>query len=347
MGSVKLLTVSVEGQTGTRRREMRPRLIERAINQRAQTQTSSIELPKGLVGMKCTAQIIIGGRRVSCLLDTGSQVTTVPLSVYKSHLSSHPMKSLNDLLEVEGANGQTVPYLGYVEMSLTFPKEFLGTEAEVPTLALVVPDMTNVPQILIGTNCLDVLYSSHIQKNTNRPQSALYGYQAILKTLEVRQRQACTGALGWVKVKGNTPEVVPAGCTVALDGLIHVNGASAERWVTIEPPSMSSLPGGLLVASCLHTLPARHPRHIPVLLKNETKNDIVIPPHTVLAEMHAIQRVMEREGLTNSSVSRDRTTEPYKSQIEFDFGDSPVPSEWKDRITEQLNSCLKCLKCLL
>ncbi len=45
------------------------------------------------------------------------------------------MKSLEYLLEVEGANGQAVPYLGYVELNLKFSKNFLGVEAEVPTLA--------------------------------------------------------------------------------------------------------------------------------------------------------------------------------------------------------------------
>ena len=225
------------------------------------------------MGTKCTAQIIIGGKEVNCLLDTGSQVTTIPLSFYKKQLSNYRMKPLNDLLEVEGANGQAVPYLGYVELSLTFPKEFLGTETEVPTLALVVPDMTNMPQILIGTNSLDVLYSSYTEKNIGRPQSALDGYKAVIKILEVRQKQASTEAIGWVKVMGNTPEIVPAGCTVVLDGLIHVNRAHTEKWVTVEPPTQSSLPNGLLVASCLHTLPAKRSFHLPVLIKNETKND--------------------------------------------------------------------------
>lgn len=96
-----------------------------------------------------------------CLLDTGSQVTTIPLSFYNSHLSQHPMQPLNHLLEVEGANGQAVPYLGYVQLTLKFPQEFLGTENEVSTLALVVPDLTHVPQILIGTNTLDVLYADY------------------------------------------------------------------------------------------------------------------------------------------------------------------------------------------
>lgn len=125
------------------------------------------------MGTKCTAQITIEGKEVNCLLETGSQVTTIPLSFYKGHLPHHRLKSLDDLLdvelEVEGANEEAVPYLGYIELNLTFPKELFGKEIEVPTLVLVVPDVNHMPQILIGTNSLNVLYSDYVDRNGCRP----------------------------------------------------------------------------------------------------------------------------------------------------------------------------------
>lgn len=54
----------------------------------------------------------VRGEEVNCLLDSGSQVTTVPESFYKQHFSEQEIKPLHDLLEVEGANGQLVPYFG-------------------------------------------------------------------------------------------------------------------------------------------------------------------------------------------------------------------------------------------
>lgn len=81
-----------------------------------------------------------------------------------------------------------MPYLGYVELNLMLPEEFLGKETEVPTLVLVVPDVNIVPQILIGTNSLDVLYSSCVERNDCRPQSFLPGYRVVLKILEVRKK---------------------------------------------------------------------------------------------------------------------------------------------------------------
>lgn len=77
--------------------------------------TVPARLPKGLVGSCCTANIKIAGE------DTGSQVTTIPVSFYNQHFVDQHAIPLCDLLQVEGAKGQAVPYLGYVEMVVTFP----------------------------------------------------------------------------------------------------------------------------------------------------------------------------------------------------------------------------------
>ncbi|TWW73476.1 hypothetical protein D4764_15G0008700 [Takifugu flavidus] len=133
-----------------------------------------------------------------------SSVTARHESPYKrTHLPHHSLKSLEELLDVElqieGANREAVPYLGYIELNLTFPEEFLGKETEVPTLVLVVPD------------------------------SFLYGYRVVLKVLEVRQTQASTGAFGLIKAQSYTPEVVPAGSTVVVEGQVHMRGAHKEN----------------------------------------------------------------------------------------------------------------------
>ena len=61
------------------------------------------------------------------------------------------------------------------------------------------------------------------------PESLRPGYRVILKVLEVRRCQVDAGALGWLRVTGTAPEVVPAGSTIVLEGLIHVIGAQNEK----------------------------------------------------------------------------------------------------------------------
>ncbi len=246
------------------------------------------------------------------------------------------MKSLEYLLEVEGANGQAVPYLGYVELNLKFSKNFLGVEAEVPTLVLIVSDLTNIPQILIGTNSLNVLCTNCTQGNQSILKSHCYGNQAVINILEKRKKQASSGAVGSVKLKGNQQEVVSVGCTTVLDGLVQVKAPLFEKWVSVEPPTTSSLPGGLLVASCLHSLPPRQRfAQLPVVLRNDTQTDIVIPPKAVIAEVHAVQRVEKEFSKVNTESEK---MEPILSKVPIDFGDSPLTPEWKKRITSILNS---------
>lgn len=50
------------------------------------------------------------------------------MASYEEHLSEYPITPISNLfldLEVEGANGQAVPYLGYVETDIKFPRELI------------------------------------------------------------------------------------------------------------------------------------------------------------------------------------------------------------------------------
>lgn len=260
--SFKLSSVPVAGQTRTETSqpgptESKPEIKQRAMLKQSHTRGHPFKLPKGLVGTKSTSRVEVEGSPTTSLLDTGSQVTTVPQSFHQQHLSEYEIKPLFDLLEVQGANGQCVPYLGYIELNVTFPKEFLGVEIEVPTLALVVPDVHVVSDslMLIGTNTLDVLYGMYCETASETQQPTAHGYKAVLKVLELRQRQSKDGNLGLVKMHSKGPQLVPAGQTVVLEGCVAASRFATEKSVVLEHPSTSSLPGGLLVKTCLVDLP--------------------------------------------------------------------------------------------
>lgn len=179
------------------------------------------------------------------------------------------MHPVSDILEVEGATGDLVPYAGCVQLNIQFPKEFISSEPQVETLALVVPDVrsnSDMP-VLIGTNTLDTLYEQYC--DAVPPVNAYCGYQQVLQILQFRQKQQ-DGQLGFVKLRSSEPDVIPAGQKVVLEGFINVSGISNEKWALLEQPTLSSLPGGILTDRCLITLPARSPHKIPVVLSNET-----------------------------------------------------------------------------
>lgn len=238
-------------------------------------------LPRELIGTKSTGRVTIKGKVFSCLLDTGSQVTTVTKSYYDQYLSEEQIESLHDLLEVEGP---------MVCLCLTW----VMLRSESPsTLALVVSDTqtSSKSQILIGTNTLDVVYEIYTEANPDGHQPVPYGYRTVLKVLELRQKQCSDGNIGLVRMHGKDKETIPAGKTVVLEGSVSVKEFHTERYAILEYPSASSLPGGLLVKTCLLNLPSSQPCKLPVIISNESEHDITIPARSVIAELSAIQTV--------------------------------------------------------
>lgn len=64
------------------------------------------------------------------------------------------MQPLDGLVRVVGAAGQEVPFLGYVELGVSFPRTETDTDEVIQTLVLVISDNQydrSVPLIL-GTN---------------------------------------------------------------------------------------------------------------------------------------------------------------------------------------------------
>jgi len=262
-------------------------------------------------------------------------VTTIPNSFYQENLSHLPIHSLNNLLEVEGANGQEVPYIGYVETTFKFPKGSFGKDIEVPSLALIVPDMrSTLSSVLVGTNTLDALYEQYADTVLQNYDSLPYGCKVVLKTLEDRKRWSVDSNLGEVRLHSSGSETIAAGRTQVLKGKVSHRTPNAEGWVVVESPRSAPLPGGMMVTDGLTNLPSKLPHCIPVIIKNESDHDITLSPKAVIAEIHAIKNVQSIGPLNSDSQIKP----DHKPKLSFDFGNSSISSQWKERITKRLNS---------
>ena len=68
----------------------------------------------GLLGSPNEVTIKVNRITVSALLDTGSTVSTVSESFYLQYLANQPIQTLNHILHIECADGEEMPYLGYI-----------------------------------------------------------------------------------------------------------------------------------------------------------------------------------------------------------------------------------------
>ena len=155
------------------------------------------------------------------LLDTGSTVSTICQGMYDQHFSNIPIKSVQEMLNIEGANGQSLPYSGYIEVSLNIPK----VKEPLPCLLLVVPDTRygqNVP-VVLGTNVLstimDILqqeYGVRYQQTANLGDSWHLAFRCI--NLQNKKTEKSRGMLSIVKSAETFKLVIPSNSTVTLKG---------------------------------------------------------------------------------------------------------------------------------
>ncbi|KAL4008013.1 hypothetical protein ACER0C_001865 [Sarotherodon galilaeus] len=196
--------------------------------------------------------------------------------------------------------------------------------------------------MLIGTNTLDVLFDIYSETDLANRQPLSCGYKVVFKIIELRRKQTTDNHQGVVKLQGKVPQVIPAGSTVVMEGVALGRGLQDEKSVIVEYPSSSPLPGGLLLKAGLVDFPQRQPHKLPVVISNESDHDVVLPAKCTIAEVSAYQTILLKEhNKTKQSEPPQRTPETPSSQeptITFNFGDSPVPLEWKQRITQQLSS---------
>lgn len=122
------------------------------------------ETSNELIGpVNCTV-ISVCGKNCSALLDTGSQVTTISADFVKAHpvLSKHTIQPAD--ITVEGAGGQSVPFMGTLNIDIEVDE--LGIKLEsVPALVVPAKHGEDTMPCLLGTNVLhasrDKLHKKH------------------------------------------------------------------------------------------------------------------------------------------------------------------------------------------
>lgn len=292
----------------------------------------SSTLPRGLVGPRCISTVSVGDTKCESILDTGSQVTTISETFHSRHLASFPIQPISHLLEVEGAGGQPVPYLGYAELPLTFPESVTGTEEQLVALALVVPEcqFNGRTPLLVGTNVLLQLYQRGMDNNKptflKRSDNFALLLQHVARTCTF-ETKPCP-----VKLHGRKPITLPAGHKMCIFGEVRIGKASPHTSFVLEPSASSSLPGGLLLECAVMNICCKASSKIPVILRNTTAHNVTLRHKCVIGEISAVQSVLP---LNSTPVV---PTDPESEKLAFNLEDSPMSEEWKQRISEELNS---------
>ena len=218
-----------------------------------------------LVGNTNEAIVKLGGVECLALIDTGSMVCNISEMFYREFLQyEFPLQDLDRILQIEGAAGQLVSYLGYIEVDIAIP----GTSIEVFAPVLVVPDTEYSKEIplLIGTNVLKVIEEKKQDTGPN---------QIWKSSLECLVRNESSPSS--FTVYACREIVIPSNQAVVITGMI--GGRCSGDTGILE--AVDSLPGGLLMP--LSAVEVEQNR-VRVQIKNISVRDIRIPAKQKIAQ---------------------------------------------------------------
>ena len=107
-----------------------------------------------LVGWSNEAPIIVDRQKVTTLIDSGAQVSSVSSGFCNwMTLKVHP---LDRLLELEGTGGSTIPFLGYVEVNLQIPGTW-GYNEDILLLVILTSTYSMKVPVMVGSKIIERL----------------------------------------------------------------------------------------------------------------------------------------------------------------------------------------------
>lgn len=254
-----------------------------------------------LVGESNEATIEIEGNKAKALLDTGSSVSTVSEEFYRQHLKHIPLRELDEVLDIECADGQLLPYAGYIVVDIGVTGAGLEEEKH-PCMLLVIPDgryNSRVP-VLLGTNILGFLAETCRERNGARYLQVaklhtpwFLSFRCIAWREKELSRRQCLGVVRNGECKS---VIIQPNSTAVIRGVMDKGLDAAPTCALLQPVCRSQNPVTQLldITPTLVNYQRGKPGFADVHVSNVTNQTVVVPPRTVLCEIQPVSVVSKQ-----------------------------------------------------
>lgn len=261
---------------------------------------------ENLVGEACEVDLIIENKMTRALLDTGSTVSTLALSFYKENFPQTEIRSFDGILELQGVDGNSLPYEGYIEAEIIVPG--LQNDRVYPCLFLIVQD-TNYHQsvpILLGTNILKTLLEDtkeihgerYLQKaNLHTPW--FLAFQCLSKREKELRRNGYK--LGIVKSAEEAKITIPPNSQKTVMGYVDKQMRYQESCAMLQASDESRIPKDLDIVPTIINYKYGRKDAVPVHICNITTSTVTISPREILCELQAVN--IEDLSIGNSEIN--------------------------------------------
>ena len=294
---------------------------------------------KRLVGLANEAVIKINGFDCKCLLDTGSQVSTVSEDLCdRLNLTVQP---LNNILKLTDAGGSQLYYSGFVEASLHLTD--LG-DFSIESLLLVVPhtEYHETVPVLLGKNVLDLSFSHLIDQDLSL-DSLSTAWKTALKTI-AHLHSMTLGTVNTTK-----PVTLPPGGKTTVHALTRASSVGCLNInVMVDEPSRG-LPGGLILTPVLCKLkPDVKSQRIDAEITNMSKRPVTIPAKHQIGDICTVDFLssditdVDQQSTTISQISSSNIqSETFQldttPSLSIERGNQ-FPSQFRESLLETLTS---------
>lgn len=251
-------------------------------------------IPEGLIGPPSLEPLKVNGHLCNALLDSGSLVSIIFESWYRSYLADttiHPVSKLN----IWGLSDTNYPYLGYVVVDIEFPKEVAGTPTALSVLALVCPDPPGPDQtpVIQWTNTKANLSKRLAQLREEEVGVTVAHTFGIQNTCPVRDKEKIMDwtkeqdddKVGSVQLEGPSSLTLPAGGSGKVVCKVVLGKSLPKDILMVEASSRATLPSGILLQPMAIPSNAVDINRLTVLVQNELQKEVTIPVGAVLGHL--------------------------------------------------------------
>ena len=237
-----------------------------------------------ITGPPNEVKVKLNGVESTALLDTGSTVSTISKNFYDKHCSSTPIEPLSHILHIECADGQPMPYLGYIEADMEL-HGISDSKSNYPGIFLVVPNSDynrNVP-ILIGTNIMSGIIDdikSKVGPRYLQVANLFTPWFLAFRCMTLRDKdlERKNNRLAIVKSAESHPITIPANSEVVINGYLDKQLEHQKMCAILQATPHSALLDDLDIVPEVITYDYQHRGVIPVHISNVTTRTVTLQP---------------------------------------------------------------------
>lgn len=241
---------------------------------------------------KCpTVKLNIAGIIVTCLLDTGSMVSTITESFFnKNLLPKLKLHKDKTWLQLRAANGLEIPYIGYVETDIFVPSINKTIKDRGILIVKDVPgsQRNDIPG-LIGMNVISQC-AELLQKQMGPSYlKQIECDETMVNWISAFKDCRKTDIKGFARVAGDRKVCIPANSVSIINVIGPSQKLSVEKTISIEPLSKN---GELILVESVCT---SSQNRYPVRVANIKSTDLWLEPNSRVGIIREVDCVYSRD----------------------------------------------------